>query len=175
MKRINKSLAFCMTASALFFSLSAQADPGPYVELGYVWPKISGYGIGVTAGDAAVRVGYMVNANFGLEAIGATSVNSGSISGIDIKLKDVYGAYLKGQLDVSHGFELFAKVGWIHATLEASGFGDSASSSDSGFSYGAGAQYHFNDKWYGQVDYMSYYDKDGSKIYGPSISVGYRF
>lgn len=50
--------------------------------------------------------------------------------------------------------------------------------SGSDFSYGVGAQHNFTKNTYGQVDYMSFYNKndiwDGQAINGPSISVGYR-
>ena len=50
-----------------------------------------------------------------------------------------------------------------------------ALSSDSSFSYGVGVQYTFSQQWYVQGDYMSYYDKNGDSIRGPSIGVGVRF
>src|SRR3954462_8163165 len=81
--------------------------------------------------------------------------------GVAVKVDNAYGAYLKVRTEASPGFELFGKLGWVHATLNASIPGASASSSDSSFSYGAGAQYTFTGNWYVQGDYMSYYDKSG--------------
>ena len=59
-----------------------------------------------------------------------------------------------------------------HFTLFARGV---ASNSDSSFSYGMGLQYQFNGSWYAQADYVSYYDKNGDTIRGPSLGVGLRF
>jgi len=84
------------------------------------------------------------------------------------------GPTLKGQVEAAPRFELFARVGWVHATLTGSAPGLSVSSSDSSISYGVGAQYLFTKNWYVQGDYASYYDKSGDTIRGPSLGIGYR-
>ena len=169
-----KSLVACMAACAALVSASAYAE-GFYAELGYASIKVEGSGISVRPGDALLRGGYMFTNNFGVEVDAATSVKSDSVGGVDVKIDSAYGAYLKGQFEVAPSFELFAKAGWLHADLKASGGGLSASSSDSSLSYAAGLQYLFPKNWYGQVDYASYYYKNGATARGPSISIGYRF
>jgi hypothetical protein len=153
----------------------------PYVEGSYSWPKMDTSGFSATAGVGIVRAGFNFNRYGGLEAVGAfgTSDANGGVYGIPIslKVKSAYGAYLKGQYPVSPHFELFARAGWLHATVEAKDkyYGFTASSSDSSFSYGGGLQIPFGTGWYAQADYMSYYSKGGDAIRGPSIGVGYRF
>jgi hypothetical protein len=36
-------------------------------------------------------------------------------------------------------------------------------------------QYTYSGNWYAQADYMSYHDKSGTSIKGPSIGAGVRF
>ena len=146
-----------------------------YSELGYSRIRVSGGGISATPADAILRIGYDFTRNFGAEVDGLTSVASANIGGVDLKIDSAYGAYLKGQVEVAPSVELYAKLGWMKATLKASFMGNSASSSDSSFSYAAGARYLFTRNWYAQADYASYYDKSGATARGPSISVGHRF
>jgi len=153
----------------------------PYVEGSYAWPKFDSGGYSGTMGAGIVRAGVNFHRYWAVEAVGAFGTADAHISAygipISMKLKSAYGAYLKAQYPVSPHFELFARAGWLHATLEASAtdYGVSASASDSSFSYGAGFQVPFGTGWYAQADYMSYYSKSGDAIRGPSIGFGYRF
>jgi outer membrane autotransporter protein len=137
--------------------------------------KLSGSGFDVTTDDAIGRLGYEFTKNIGAEVFAATSISSGSLYGVSVKVDNAYGAYMKLRTEVAPAFELFGKLGWVHATLNASVPGASASNSDSSFSYGVGMQWTFTQKWYLQADYMSYYDKSGDSIKGPSLGVGVRF
>jgi outer membrane autotransporter protein len=178
MTLLRKSLVVtCLGIGTALASVDAQAQDNAYFEAGLAQVTLSTSGVSLKPTDALVRFGYNFTRNFSGEIIGAASVSSDSFMGADFKLDSAYGVYLKGQVEAAPNFELFAKVGWVHATLSGSipGTGISVSSSDSSFSYGAGLQYLFNKNWYVQGDYASYYDKSGDTIKGPSISVGYRF
>jgi outer membrane immunogenic protein len=173
-------LAPCLLAIAIA-AQAATDDMKPYIEGSYAWPQLNSGGYSATMGAGLVRAGVNFDRYWALEAVGAFGTSDANISGlgipISLKLKSAYGAYVKGQYPVAPHFELFARAGWLHATLEASapGYGVSASSSDSSFSYGAGFQVPFGTGWYAQADYMSYYSKNGDSIRGPSIGIGYRF
>ena len=171
---------------AAFVSFGAQAegaatqsDTHLYADLSYARLTLDSSGYSVTPSDAIVRVGYDFTKNFSVELVGATSVASANVNilGYDVALKvdNGYGAYLKGRVEVAPNFELFAKAGWVHATISASVPGVAASSSDSSASYGVGLHYMFAKPWYLQADYVSYYSKSGDTIKGPSIGVGVRF
>jgi len=153
----------------------------PYVEGSYAWPSLDSGGYSATMGAGIVRAGVNFNRYWALEAAGAFGTSNANITAlgipIDLKLKSAYGVYVKGTYPLAPHLELFARAGWLHATLEASapGYGVSASSSDSSFSYGGGFQVPFGTGWYAQADYMAYYAKNGDSIRGPSIGVGYRF
>ena len=47
--------------------------------------------------------------------------------------------------------------------------------SDNDFAWGLGVNYNFNPRTYAGIDYLRQYDKDGLKIDGWTINVGYRF
>ena len=51
----------------------------------------------------------------------------------------------------------------------------SESDSDGSFAWGLGGRYNFSKTLYGGLDYMQYYKKDGVKIDGVTLNVGYRF
>jgi outer membrane protein with beta-barrel domain len=153
----------------------------PYAEVGYAWLTISSGGADVSTDELIARMGMDFMPYLGGEIFGGTSASSGNIydpfSGFNASLKvdNVYGAYLKLHAEIATEFELFARAGWVHSTLQASSAGFQASSSDDSLSFGVGAQFVFADHWYMQGDYTSYYDKHGDTIRGPAVSIGYRF
>ena len=176
MKLLAKSLVIAGIGICTALPSAAAPPVGQtYAELGYAWLKVSSDGYDVTTEDLVARFGYEFSPNLAGEIFGATSASSGNLYGVAVKVDNAYGVYLKGRVEASPGFELFGKLGWVHATLNASVPGAEVSNSDSSISYGVGAQYVFTGKWYLQGDYMSYYDKNGDTIRGPSISVGLRF
>jgi hypothetical protein len=174
MKKLLTGLAI---SAALLSSVAySQEDNKMYLEVGYAHTKLESTGLfSENVGIGAVRFGYNFNKNFAGELFLATGLDSANVSGISIKVDSAYGFYLKGKVEVAEGFELFAKPGYVHAKVKASGFGASASSSDDSFSWAVGGQYNFSDRIYGQIDYASYYDKGGDKVSGPSISIGFKF
>jgi hypothetical protein len=66
-------------------------------------------------------------------------------------------------------------VGATNASITASTRYGRYFTSGSSLSYGAGAQFNFTKAIYGQVDYMSYYNRNDISITAPSVSVGYKF
>jgi len=176
MTSIGKSLLITsLGIGTAFASVRAQAEGYAYLEAGLTQLTWSGGGLSVKPSNALVRAGFQFTKNFAAEVVGAASVSSDTVMGVSFKVDSAYGAYLKGQFEVAPKFELFARAGWLDATLSGSAGGISVSTSDSSFSYGVGAQYHFTKSWYVQGDYASYFDKSGDTIKGPSLSVGYRF
>jgi outer membrane autotransporter protein len=107
--------------------------------------------------------------------MGAAGVYGESFGGATLKVDSAYGTYLKGRFEATPNLELYLRAGWAHVTLRATFMGNSGTAGDSSFSYGVGAQYLFNKKWYVQGEYTSLYNKDGITINGPAIGVGYRF
>lgn len=177
MKR--KERLLLSAAAALAFALpvsAALADSGPYLEAGYAWPTITRPNTAsITPGEFVAHAGYEFSSYVGAELFGATTIQSADLGGAAVRLENGVGAYLTGRIEPAPNFELLAKAGWVHATLSANRPGVSVWGSDSSFSYGAGARFRATWHWYVQADYVSYYDKNGDAVRGPSVGVGYRF
>lgn len=158
------------------------ADDGTgsiYVEASYAYPEVAGSGVTTTPRTIALRAGYNFNPYLAVEAVGAFGIGEETedVLGYPVQLgvDNGYGLFVKGQLPVAPHFELFATAGWFHATLKATLFGTTVKSSDSSIAYGAGFRIPFNERWYVEGNYTSYYGKDGDSVRGPSVGVGVRF
>jgi outer membrane immunogenic protein len=178
--KTTRILAAVLAAYLLAVVGAAQAadEMKAYVEGSYAWPKLDGSGVSGTTGAIVARGGVNFSPYWSLEGVVAFGTTDATVDvgfPLNLKFKNAYGAYVKGQYPVAPQFELFARAGWFHNTVEASGFGGSISNSNSSFSYGAGVQVPFGTGWYAQADYMSYYSNHGDSIKGPSLGVGYRF
>ncbi len=183
MKKLLTSLA--ISAALLASVAHSEENNKMYLEVGYAHTKFEETGaFSANTGIAALRLGYNFTKNFAAEVIVAQGLDSATVDvdvpgfGIvpaSIKVDSAYGFYLKGKVEVANGFELFAKPGYVHARVKISALGLSDSTSDDSFSWAVGGQYNFTDTVYGQIDYASYYDKNGDKVSGPSISIGFKF
>jgi len=162
----------CLVAAVLMSSAVHAADSG-YVDLGYSPLKFSGGGSSLTPDIALLHLGYNLTDHFSVEALAATTVKSASDAfGDELKVDSLFGGYLKARAELNKYFEVFAKAGVARTEISVTGGG---AAHDSDFSYGVGARYHFARSVYAQLEYDSYYDKDGLRIAGPSLSVGVRF
>jgi hypothetical protein len=161
-----------IVAAMVLAGSAAQADEGLYTEIGLVPMRFSAGGDSLTPEVAVLRLGYAMSKNFALEATAATTVQADSSGRTEFKVDNALGGYLKGTIELARNLELFAKLGVVRTQLSAGGLG---SASDHSVSYAAGLQYHFSKKFYGQIDYASYYDRDGLRATGPSLSLGIRF
>ncbi len=174
MKKILAVLLCTLTTGAF-----AQDDNKYYAELGYgvlQW-KESGYTQNWGAG--ILKLGMNIDKNFAVEMMAATNLVNDSFrySGYTVttKLDGAYGVYGKAKLDVSQDLQIFARLGYTNAQISAQVLSYNFSSSGSDVSYGVGAQYNINKTLYGQIDYMSYYNKGGVSVGGPSVSLGVKF
>ena len=170
-------------ASLVFLSLSsvAQAETPSkfYVEAGYGAIRYDEPGAYATPGVGTLRFGIDFDKNFSGEfMVGTTLVNATGYVGttpLTVKYESIYGVYLKAKTEVAPNLDLFARLGYVNATIRASIPSASFSSSGSDVSYGFGGQFNFTPTVYGQLDYMSYYSKDGATARGPSVAVGMKF
>lgn len=175
MKLSPKVIATALLAA----STGAFAQAGPtstwYGEVGHTWLSSDDIHPTVLRGivGAAVHPNLAVEGMLGLGLTG-TSFN---VAGNQVKLSvpRMVGVYLKPKFDVSNEVEVFARLGFNRTTMKSSAAGMSASASESSLSYGLGASYRFSKNWYGTLDYMTYHHKDGTKIDGTTLAVGYRF
>jgi opacity protein-like surface antigen len=157
----------------------ALADPAGYVELGYAPLRIEDSGLSTTPGVGLVRAGYEFTRNWAAEAVLGGTLSDGrmDVMGVPVNIRlSAFGVNLKGSLHPTPKLDLYARVGVLRARLDgvASGYG-SASAQDNSVAYGLGLQYAVSRQVYASLDYASYYDKGGTTIRGPSLSVGWRF
>jgi opacity protein-like surface antigen len=170
---------FSIAATGAFAQSQANKDSGFYAELGLAQAYYKESFGNINNTNGFLKAGYSNKKNVSAEVMGATNINSASFTYgtalINAKVSNAYGGYGKFSLPVNDDFSLFVRLGVTSARVDiASGYG-SAWSSGSDFSYGAGAQFNFTKSVYGQVDYMSYYNKNNISIQAPSLSIGYRF
>jgi opacity protein-like surface antigen len=173
-----KLTAFAAAAAALLFINAAQAQqagnaPRGYAEIGYSSIRIRDAGISVKPTAVRGIAGYNFHPNFAVEGMAAFGASSDSTFGVDIKVRDMFGVFVKPKVNIDN-FELFARLGWARTRLKASFMGVSATDSDSDFAWGVGANYNFTPTVYGSLDYLRF--QNGSpRADAWTLGVGFRF
>lgn len=185
-----KKTLFASLAAVAAFSFvgaaHAQGAEAPlYFELGYSKLSVKGGvpGLSLKASPGAITgiAGYQVNENLSLEGLLAFGVGgseakiNGAGSGVDIKVGTGVGFFARASANVTDDLQLFGRLGWQHSSLKLSGQGGSVSDSGSDLAYGFGANYNLSKSSYLQASWMSYYNKDSTKISGFGLSYGLRF
>ena len=175
-----KVIALAAAAASLLLGAAAHAQQAPaasplYGELGYSWMTVKGSGF--TAHPGAIRgiLGYNVSPYVGVEGMLAGGVSNSSDQGVDTKLKSAYGLFVKPKYDFGNT-EVFGRVGWAHTNLDLScGVGACSGGSANDFAYGLGVKYNFTRNMNVGLDYMRLADKNGVKVGGVTLGVGYNF
>lgn len=167
---------------------SMMAAAQPYAEVGFTGTQVQiGDSSNELEGDPqALRLimGMELRKNISVEGLLAAgikeshvTVNGGFTSQTNLKLKRIYGAYLKSSIDITPELTGFVRLGVAKAEGEliaVPGIGN-VSADETSFSYGVGISYAFNPALSVNVDYMSYIDKDDTKVRGVTIGAGYKF
>ena len=180
-KRILVAAILAVATTSSF--AQANKESGFYAELGLAQAYYKEPTANFNNSMGVLKAGYNINKYVAAEVMAAGNLNTATFySGatrIEAKVSSAYGGYGKFSLPVNEDFSLFVRLGVTSATVSATATNGSryasAWSSGSDFSYGAGAQFNFTKDIYGQVDYMSYYNKNNITVTAPSISVGYKF
>ena len=171
------------TAFAADSNASSQGEEKAYAEFGVIALRTEASGFSANNAVGLLRVGYNFDKNFSGEVVAGGGINDASgyygSTYLTFKVNTVYGAYLKAKAEVSPDLEIFARLGVLHVDVTATASNAYAAAwanaYDNSVSFGAGAQYNFTKTVYGQVDYMSYYNKSGTTSAGPSASIGVKF
>jgi opacity protein-like surface antigen len=180
-KKLLVAALLAVSGTGAMAQAQANKDSGFYAELGLVqaYYNQSNPSVNFNNSMAAIKAGYNINKYAAAEVMAAGNLDSANFNygstNINAKVSNAYGAYGKFSLPIEDKFSLFVRLGVTSATVDASSRYGSAWSSGSDFSYGAGAQFNFTKDVYGQVDYMSYYNKNNITVQAPSISIGYKF
>jgi hypothetical protein len=172
--------AICAGASLSSFAQTApESEQLLYGELGYTGVEIERGGSSADNELLTGFIGYKFHPNVAGEAFLAVGVGDETqdVFGTPIttELDSMYGLFIKPTTMVSDQLELFGRVGYVAADLTVSSPTGSFSEDDSSFAYGAGANYYFTDRFYGQFAYTTFYDKDDTDISGYTLAVGMEF
>lgn len=185
-----KKILFASLAATAAFSFvgaaHAEGAEAPlYFELGYSKLSVKGGvpGLAVKASPGAISgiAGYQVNENLSLEGLLAFGVGSseakvnGVASGVDMKVGTGLGFFARASTNLTDDLQVFGRLGWQHSRLKLSDATGSASDSGSDLAYGFGANYNLSKSSYLQASWMSYYNKNSTKISGFGLSYGIRF
>lgn len=183
-----KYIAALTLLGASSLACADENKPGDfYVEAGYIHLNLDVSDVGDDdLGVGMLKFGYNAHENLAIEVMAGTGFSDIKESGCfydgfytycgsqKLELSYAFGVYLKPKVKLGDA-EIFARVGYTHAKLKTSGVLGSASEDDGDVSFGAGVSYSFTKQVYASIDYMRYYDKKGTELSGPSISIGYRF
>lgn len=167
-------------AALAFLAVSANATQGDlYIGANYQMDSYKEPGFETLKPQSvAVNMGYYLNDHFSLQAAYAFSVSDDTVDAIadlpiDFSVKDSLSVFLKAELPVTDDFVLYTKVGAsrIEMQMEAEFDGESfkTSSSETGASYGVGAQARVSDDVSLVLDYTAfaqeyYYDYSAVSI-----------
>ena len=126
-------------------------------------------------------VGYGVHPNVDVEgylALGAGS-STETVNGVDfgtkLKAKSSFGVFVKPKVMVSNELEVFARLGYLENKYTTTSANTTGKNTDGSIAYGVGANYYFDKRTYVTGSYMNYNNKDGLKVNGLSVGVGYKF
>lgn len=178
-------------ASLVFATGSAQAQTQAnaptkmYAEFGYAALNLKetdgANSAKASPGVVTGVVGYQFMPNLAVEAfvgLGAGKAGvkvNGVPNGVDVKVTNALGVFVKPSVSVSESIDLFARAGWLRTTLKISEGPFSESDNDNSFAYGAGANFNLSKTSYIQASWMNYYKKDGLKVDGIALAYGMRF
>ena len=143
---MKKFLALAAVASVAAIAAPAFADSN--ASIGYSNSNISNFNVGAVTGRFGWNsgpLGIEGEGSFGLKS----DTNGSGASRDSAKLSSEFGIFGTAQADVSKDFELFARAGYATGDYKSThGVGSTATSnsdSASGFAYGAGAVWMFDD------------------------------
>jgi predicted porin len=148
------SLGIIAFAAPAIAQVQTTAPTGVYANLGY-----SNLGPGDAKLDAIQgRLGYRFNNWLGLEGELAGGLGSDKVNvapGLDgkVKLQHQEAVYGVGFLPLTPQWDLIGRVGYGNTKLKTSAAGLSDTDNEQSWNFGAGAQYHFDDKNGVRADY----------------------
>jgi len=168
-------IIFALFALTMSLAASAQTDGKTYLELAYGAIKYQEPGAWATPGVGMIRLGSNIDKNISLEGLIGTTITDAYSGNVAFRFDSVFGGYIKARTDIGPNAQVFGRLGFTQGTATASVPSYAVSGSDSGLSYGVGAQFDFASKTYVIIDYMSYYSNSGVSASGISGGIGIKF
>ena len=177
-----KHIARIAVTTALALA-GAAAHAQYYVEGAYNLTKVSIDDPSMKLKPSALTgfIGYGLHPNLAVEGMLALGASSDSAAipndnvDLSVKYKSAYGVYLKPRFQATPDLELFARLGYLKSKVEYSAPGYSETISKSSTSWGLGGNYAIDKQLYLTASYMNLSKKDGVKVDGFSLGVGYKF
>lgn len=142
-----------------------------YAEIALVPLQIKEGGKAYDPTGMRIIVGKNINRNLAIEGAYIITVSPDDQVTFDAKA-DQYSLSVKPKLVISETIDAFARVGYGSSNVTSSSLG---SKRVADWTYGLGIQAQFTRDVFGQVDYMSYTNKDGLWVRGVGVSLGMRF
>ncbi|MCE8028696.1 porin family protein [Halomonas daqingensis] len=157
-----------LTATAFASAAHAQQYQMPMYPQGYVGADAMFWDLNPDRGSSANSVGLRLNGGMKFNDYFAAEAHLGT-GGSDgpIELDYLVGAYAKGILPLSQEFRLYGLAGFTEVDFDVD--------RESGFSYGAGAEFDVAPNLAIGADYMRYLDKSDYTFDAASVGVRFRF
>ena len=170
----------CAGALAALCSLgSAAAQEGGYSGVSYVWGSYQEDGFPSADPQAlAFRLGWQLHRNIAVEARAGFGVGDDTVTfrgaPVEVKLDHYFGVYGKGIAPLSEGFAVYGLVGLVGGKATATGFGYSASSSDTGLSLGVGFDLALGRHWALSLEWTELFKDADFTVRATSFGMLYR-
>lgn len=173
-KKFQKSLL--LAALITVFTSSAHAeDKKNYTELGFGRLAVEDSGFRLTPFIGKLSVGTKLMDGIAVEGMVATGLASSSIGGVTVSVNNAVAAYIRPFVKLNDDLELFARLGYFHGTLTASSFIGTVTATGNDFSYGIGAAMKVSESTALTVDYTSFFNNNGTNVYGYTIGARFGF
>jgi opacity protein-like surface antigen len=173
--KIKEILLASIVISTVFLNY-AYADEHMYKEsyigLGFspMNSSVPNYGSSLNLSSLSIILGTKINENFSVE----TRMASGVSSDNSLKLKNLYGAYLKAGIPVSETIYPYAILGYSKASVKSSS-SSTTIKNESDASMGLGVDIKLNKSINVQMEYTNYIKDNGFKIGGLGLSISNSF
>ena len=92
-------------------------------------------------------------------------------TGLKLSIREFYGAYIRGGVQVAERFYPYAVVGYTQATFELGDDSFSVHEDFGGVSYGAGVDIGVKQDLSANIEYMHYFDTVGIELTGFSVGL----
>jgi len=178
---MKKNILSTAVALSLILSASTAAyaeDSKMLLEVGYAAVGIEDEGFDVDVGALNLGIGIEVHENLNINANYAVGVSDDTVivlgTPVSAELNSIFSVFFEPKTELSDGVELYGRLGYYTAEVQASANGVSISDDTSDFAYGAGLRFDIGDSAYVTPAYTVYNDDEGD-VTAMSIAVGMKF
>lgn len=158
---------------------STAAVAQPYVGAGILDGSLEiADSIDVDLPSVFVKAGYGFSDLLAVEVRGGTGVKRDKHvagSNVNIELESFYSALVVVKAPVNEQLTAYALAGGTRANFEAKAFGSTDDESETGITYGVGADFKITESLSANAEWVSYVDKSDLELSGASIGMTMAF